>query len=113
MRQRSLCYAIRAGRNLPDKEFRYLRTVIVTAAVYWGLGSMLFILADNNISPGPSSTGQASAPIHHLVISAEACVFVKQSREPIHCDPPTLPLYGVKSAGIPSSEVTGPVCLVP
>ena len=24
-------YAIRAGRNLPDKEFRYLRTVIVTA----------------------------------------------------------------------------------
>ena len=29
-------YAFRAGRNLPDKEFRYLRTVIVTAAVYWG-----------------------------------------------------------------------------
>ncbi len=26
---------------LPDKEFRYLRTVIVTAAVYWGLGSEL------------------------------------------------------------------------
>jgi hypothetical protein len=34
-------YAIRAGRNLPDKEFRYLRTVIVTAAVYWGLSSYL------------------------------------------------------------------------
>jgi hypothetical protein len=32
-------YAIRAGRNLPDKEFRYLRTVIVTAAIHWGLGS--------------------------------------------------------------------------
>ena len=32
-------YAIRAGQNLPDKEFRYLRTVIVTAAVYWGLSS--------------------------------------------------------------------------
>src|SRR5699024_9276481 len=31
----------RAGRNLPDKEFRYLRTVIVTAAVYWGLSSVL------------------------------------------------------------------------
>ena len=41
LRQRSLCYAIRAGRNLPDKEFRYLRTVIVTAAVYWGLSSVL------------------------------------------------------------------------
>ena len=34
-------YAIRAGRNLPDKEFRYLRTVIVAAAVYRGLGSKL------------------------------------------------------------------------
>jgi hypothetical protein len=33
-------YAFRAGRNLPDKEFRYLRTVIVTAAVDWGFGSM-------------------------------------------------------------------------
>ena len=40
-RQRSDRYAIRAGRNLPDKEFRYLRTVIVTAAVYWGFGSEL------------------------------------------------------------------------
>ena len=34
-------YTIRAGRNLPDKEFRYLRTVIVTAAVYWGFNSDL------------------------------------------------------------------------
>ncbi len=34
-------YAFRAGRNLPDKEFRYLRTVIVTAAVYWGFDSWL------------------------------------------------------------------------
>lgn len=30
-------YTIRAGRNLPDKEFRYLRTVIVTAAIHQGL----------------------------------------------------------------------------
>jgi hypothetical protein len=34
-------YAFRAGRNLPDKEFRYLRTVIVTAAVYRGFSSQL------------------------------------------------------------------------
>ena len=34
-------YAFRAGRNLPDKEFRDLRTVIVTAAVYWGFNSCL------------------------------------------------------------------------
>ena len=40
-RQRPHHYAFRAGQNLPDKEFRYLRTVIVTAAVYWGLNSKL------------------------------------------------------------------------
>ena len=34
-------YTIRAGRNLPDKEFRYLRTVIVTAAVYRGFSQPL------------------------------------------------------------------------
>ena len=41
LRQYSNRYAFRAGRNLPDKEFRYLRTVIVTAAVHWGFSSML------------------------------------------------------------------------
>ncbi len=41
LRQCSNRYTIRAGRNLPDKEFRYLRTVIVTAAVYQGFGSEL------------------------------------------------------------------------
>src|SRR2546426_3012772 len=40
-RQPSSRYAIHAGRNLPDKEFRYLRTVIVTAAVYRGFGNEL------------------------------------------------------------------------
>ena len=39
-------YTIRAGRNLPDKEFRYLRTVIVTAAVYRGFNSMLPLTCD-------------------------------------------------------------------
>jgi hypothetical protein len=41
LRQRPSRYSIRAGRNLPDKEFRYLRMVIVTTAVYWGLSSAL------------------------------------------------------------------------
>lgn len=39
-------YTIRAGRNLPDKEFRYLRTVIVTAAIHQGLNSMRRIAAN-------------------------------------------------------------------
>ena len=46
-------YAIRAGRNLPDKEFRYLRTVIVTAAVYWGLNSKLRCLTSPLNLPAP------------------------------------------------------------
>ena len=37
-------YTFRAGQNLPDKEFRYLRTVIVTAAVHWGFNSYLRII---------------------------------------------------------------------
>src|ERR1700744_1181659 len=41
LRQRPDRYTIRAGRNLPDKEFRCLRTVIVTPAVSWGFDSML------------------------------------------------------------------------
>ena len=43
-------YTIRAGRNLPDKEFRYLRTVIVTAAVYWGFNSELLLTSQDNSS---------------------------------------------------------------
>ena len=46
LRQYPNRYTIRAGRNLPDKEFRYLRTVIVTAAVYWGLNSKLRVTAN-------------------------------------------------------------------
>ena len=42
LRQRPDRYTIRAGRNLPDKEFRYLRTVIVTAAVYRGFTAAVY-----------------------------------------------------------------------
>ena len=49
LRQRPSRYAIRAGQNLPDKEFRYLRTVIVTAAVHRGLSSVLRL--STNTSP--------------------------------------------------------------
>ena len=39
LRQCATRYAFRAGRNLPDKELRYLRTVIVTAAIHRGFSS--------------------------------------------------------------------------
>ena len=48
LRQCSDRYAIRAGRNLPDKEFRYLRTVIVTAAINRGFGSELWPKPDSS-----------------------------------------------------------------
>ena len=38
LRQRSSRYAFHAGRNLPDKELRYLRTLKVRAAVYRSFG---------------------------------------------------------------------------
>ena len=53
LRQCSSHYAIRAGQNLPDKEFRYLRTVIVTAAVYRGFNSMLRCLTSPLNLPAP------------------------------------------------------------
>ena len=46
LRQRPSRYTIRAGRYLADKEFRYLRTVIVTAAVYEGFDSELRLTAN-------------------------------------------------------------------
>ena len=46
LRQRPDRYTIRAGQNLPDKEFRYLRTVIVTADIHRGFGSELRLAAD-------------------------------------------------------------------
>ena len=80
LRQRPDRYAFRAGRNLPDKEFRYLRTVIVTAAVYWGFGSML--------SHFPL-TFQHRAGVSHYTSSSDfamTCVFAKQSPGPFLCD---------------------------
>ena len=84
LRQRGSRYAIRAGRNLPDKEFRYLRTVIVTAAVYWGFISELAPL---------HLTFQHRAGVRPYTSScdfAEPCVFSKQSPPPGLCPRPLL-----------------------
>ena len=79
LRQRPDRYTIRAGRNLPDKEFRYLRTVIVTADIHGGFGSQLSPLALtfphwSRVTPYTSSYE-----------FAECCVFDKQSAGPFHC----------------------------
>ena len=80
LRQRPSRYAIRAGRNLPDKEFRYLRTVIVTAAVHRGLSSMLAHL------PLTFRHWAGVSPYTSSFDFAETCVFGKQLLGPLHCD---------------------------
>jgi hypothetical protein len=92
-RQRGHRYAIRAGRNLPDKEFRYLRTVIVTAAVYRGF--------DQELAPHHLTFRHRAGvtPYTSTFVLAECCVFVKQSQPPFHCGPTRLRLYGFTYLG--------------
>ena len=82
LRQRPDRYAFRAGQNLPDKEFRYLRTVIVTAAVYWGLSSVLRLLEH---FPLTFQHRAGVSPYTSAFALAETCVFGKQSPGPFHC----------------------------
>ena len=99
LRQRPSRYTIRAGRNLPDKGFRYLRTVIVTAAVHWGFSSMLAHL------PLTFQHWAGISPYISAFALAETYVFVKQSPGPILCHP--------SMKGTPYPEVTGLDCRVP
>ncbi len=77
LRQCPSHYAIRAGQNLPDKEFRYLRTVIVTAAVYWDF--------DQELAPHQLIFQHRAGitPYTSTFVFAECCVFNKQSQPPI------------------------------
>ena len=69
-------FTIRAGRNLPDKEFRYLRTVIVTAAVYWDFSQEL---APHHLI---FQHRAGVTPYTSTFVFAECCVFNKQSQRP-------------------------------
>ena len=95
LRQRPNRYAIRAGRNLPDKEFRYLRTVIVTAAVYWGFGSEL------SLFPLTFQHRAGVSPYTSAFAFAGTCVFGKQSLGPILCNPLGLQLFNLHPTGAP------------
>ena len=113
-RQCSSRYSLRAGRNLPDKEFRYLRTVIVTAAVHRGFSSWLR-------APLPFTFRHWAgvSPYTSTCVLAETCVFGKQSLEPFHCDPlthggiaathklPGYPFFRRYGVNLPSSLTEG------
>ena len=112
-RQRPSRCAFRAGRNLPDKEFRYLRTVIVTAAVYWGLVSELRLerLTHPRNLPAPGRRQTLYVALRLL----QSPVFLVNSRLGLS----TAARLRSRSksvhvrAGTPSPEVTGPLCRVP
>jgi len=76
-------YIIHAGRNLPAKEFRYLRTVRVTAVVYRGVPFKTLICSINLTAPDRPQT------LYIVFLNfAESCVFSKQSLLPLSLDPP-------------------------
>src|SRR3546814_14029286 len=95
---------IRAGRNLPDKEFRYLRTVIVTAAVYRGFDQELRLAADPINQP--SGTGQASHPIRPLSCLQSAVFLLNSSTGPVPSAPPTSATHVAPRTAHPSPDVT-------
>jgi len=77
LRQRASRYAVHARQNLPDKELRYLRTVIVTAAVYRCFSRQL--------SPTPLTfRHRAGVTLYtSTYVFAQSCVFDKQSPAPV------------------------------
>ncbi len=84
LRQLPSRYTIHAGQNLPDKEFRYLRTIIVIADVHRRFGDWLAPLPLtfrhwSGVSPYTSPYG-----------FAETCVFDKQSPGIFSCGPSKL-----------------------
>ena len=102
-RQRPDRYTIRAGRNSPDKEFRYLRTVIVTAAVHRGFGSALRARL-----PLTFRHWAGVSPYTARRRFAGTCVFGKQSPGPTLCAPhPPRPARGLHGRGSPFSRSYG------
>ncbi len=81
LRQYGDDYAIHAGRNLPDKEFRYLRTVIVTAVIHQCLASEL---AQGRLTFW-HWTGITFYTSTYVL--AESCVFDKQFPPFFRCGP--------------------------
>ena len=84
LRQYPYHYSIRAGQNLPDKEFRYLRTVIVTAAVHWGFSSLHTQL------PLTFQHWAGVSPYTSTFVLAQTYVFGKQLHGFFSCGPLTL-----------------------
>ena len=112
LRQRPYRYTIRAGRNLPDKEFRYLRTIRPLA----GLQSAMFLL---NSRMGPFTAPPDIAPEDPFSLSYGAMLpssltrFL--SRALVYLHPPTCVGFGTAcgSARHVFSRRHGRIALLP
>ena len=93
-------YSIRAGQNLPDKEFRYLRTVIVTAAVHWGFSS------NREVLPLTFQHRAGVSPYTSTFVLAETYVFDKQLLGFLSCGPVTLSITITRILGVSFLLVT-------
>ena len=104
---------IRAGRNLPDKEFRYLRTVIVTADIHRGFGSKL--LPEGITSSLDLSALVTCHTLYFLLSSSQSAMFLLNSRLHLFTAAPAgfyiARIYNLE--GTPYPEVTELICRVP
>ena len=86
----------------------HLRTVIVTAAVYWDFSQEL---APHHLI---FQHRAGVTPYTSTFVLAQCCVFIKQSQPPFHCNPIKLRTRGPSPyRGTPSPEVTVSICRVP
>ena len=89
-RQRPTRYAIHAGRNLPDKVFRYLRTVIVTADIHQGLYQSPYNIAIRQRQYLTFWHWSGVTPYTSSYEFAGSCVFGKQLLESLSLRPMNL-----------------------
>ena len=72
LRQRPSCYTIRAGRNLPDKEFRYLRLFVT---IPMNIGTARTFLPDSPTRAGVRTV--SSSPFFVILSVAKDLAFLK------------------------------------
>ena len=72
-RQLPTRYAFRARQNLPDKELRYRRTVIVTAAVYRSFGSLPFHRGEETNPFNLPALGRRQPVYIEFTLSTDLC----------------------------------------
>jgi hypothetical protein len=106
-RQRPTRYVFRAGCLLSTEEFRYLRTVRVTAAIHQYLGQKLLQPKLGSLSSVIFWHWADVSMYTSTCVFAHTCVLVKQSIEPFYCSHSPLRLWRPFSrsygASLPSS----------